>query len=278
MLAPGMAITEKRDSVWVFYDEYGYLLSKESYSKGKKNGLSLIYLPDGKIAEEKNYKAGRLQGQSIMYDRNGVTLDIRVFLEGEEYFQNGQKRYKTIPLKNNIDEFFFYEYFENGSVKLEGQQNALGRQGLWKEYQEDSVSKNPSTVVRDLWYQNNVCFFERSETLEGLISTKDSEYGFMGLRLLYDPVKKVLNPNYYVRESVKLMQDQLNVKYSAKTATGFAFQIVTTANVVLLQGSMQADMPEGRWVYYKYTLGKAATKKDKEILFEQGLPQKVRWF
>src|SRR5690349_10370082 len=46
------ASKELKDSVWVYYDESGVLLSKERYAGGKKDGVSYVYLPDGSVSEE----------------------------------------------------------------------------------------------------------------------------------------------------------------------------------------------------------------------------------
>lgn len=87
---------EIKDSVWTYYDEGGTLLSRETWVKGKKEGISYIYLPDGAISEEKQfrndveegpfkkyfgkhkikshgaYKAGKLEGRVAYLYPNGV--------------------------------------------------------------------------------------------------------------------------------------------------------------------------------------------------------------
>ncbi len=113
---------EKRDSVWVFYDEYGYLLSKESYSKGKKNGLSIIYLPDGKIAEQKNYKMDLPDGPFKQFFDGKIVKGEGVYINGHldgkvsYYFPNGvavaQGYYK---MGDKVGPWIYRS--ENGKVK-----------------------------------------------------------------------------------------------------------------------------------------------------------------
>lgn len=82
-MAEGKYIQEIKDSVWIYYDENGTLLSKDSYVKGKKEGRSFVYLPDGKLAEERQYKADLQDGPFKQY------LDGKR-LRGQGNYVNGQ--------------------------------------------------------------------------------------------------------------------------------------------------------------------------------------------
>jgi antitoxin component YwqK of YwqJK toxin-antitoxin module len=86
---------EIKDSVWDYYDEEALLISKESYKNGKKDGLCIVYLPDGKLAEEINYKNGLPEGPYKKYF-DGVILrekgqNVKGYLDGKitHYFPNG---------------------------------------------------------------------------------------------------------------------------------------------------------------------------------------------
>ncbi len=113
---------EIKDSVWVYFDEAGVLISKENYKAGKKNGTSYIYLPDGTVSEERNflnnqehgifkqyfeptklkgqgnYVMGKLEGRVAYFYPNGVEV-------AAGFYKNGQKSGPWI-YKN-----------ENGSIK-----------------------------------------------------------------------------------------------------------------------------------------------------------------
>ncbi len=107
-MAEGKYINEIKDSVWLFYDEAGVLISKDKYVMGKKEGTCYVYLPDGAMAEERNFKLGvedgifktYLDGKKIKGQGNYVNgnLDGRVvyyFPNGIEvaagYYKNGKK-------------------------------------------------------------------------------------------------------------------------------------------------------------------------------------------
>jgi len=104
----GKDINRIKDSVWIFYDENGAIISKDTYVSGKKNGKSFVYLPDGAIAEERNYKMdvqhgpfkqyfdgkkvkgegtyvnGNLDGKATYYFPNGIEV-------ASGYYKNGLK-------------------------------------------------------------------------------------------------------------------------------------------------------------------------------------------
>jgi antitoxin component YwqK of YwqJK toxin-antitoxin module len=60
--AKGKYTNEKKDSVWMFYDEYGKKLCSENYKNGLKEGKSIIYYPDGNVLEEGTYKNDKKHG------------------------------------------------------------------------------------------------------------------------------------------------------------------------------------------------------------------------
>lgn len=115
-MAVGKYIDEQKDSVWVYYDEAGVLISKETMVMGKKNGTMYVYFPDGVVSEEKNYKLdvqhgpfkqyydktklkgegayvnGQLDGKNAYYYPNGVAAAIGFYRNG---FKNGAWVYKN---------------------------------------------------------------------------------------------------------------------------------------------------------------------------------------
>ncbi|MEI8136595.1 MAG: hypothetical protein WCH21_04625 [Bacteroidota bacterium] len=84
-----------RDSIWLFYDDAGTLISKDKYINGKKDGVCYVYLPDGKVAEEKAYKTDVLNGPFKQYFDGkllkGQGTYVNGLLEGKTsyYFPNG---------------------------------------------------------------------------------------------------------------------------------------------------------------------------------------------
>jgi antitoxin component YwqK of YwqJK toxin-antitoxin module len=107
---------ELKDSTWKFYDELGVLLSIDIYKQGKKNGLCLVYMPDGTVSEERYFKEDVMDGTFKDYfSKNAIKAQgkyVKGELEGRVtyhypngvevaagYYKNGQKTgpwiYKT---------------------------------------------------------------------------------------------------------------------------------------------------------------------------------------
>ncbi|MDP3556097.1 MAG: hypothetical protein Q8T03_01910 [Bacteroidota bacterium] len=111
-----------RDSIWLFFDETGVLISKDNYINGKKEGVSYVYLPDGKLAEEKNYKADVLNGPFKQYFDGkilkGQGTYVNGLLEGKVsyYFPNGTE-VATGYYKNDRKNGPWIYKEENGKIK-----------------------------------------------------------------------------------------------------------------------------------------------------------------
>lgn len=94
-MAYGKYIGENKDSVWTYYDDMGVLISRETYSQGKKNGKAFVYFPDGVVSEEFMYKNDLKNGPFKQYfDKNVVKAEGNYadgLIDGKAsyYFPNG---------------------------------------------------------------------------------------------------------------------------------------------------------------------------------------------
>ena len=87
-MAIGKYIAEDKDSIWNYFDDRGILISQELFLKGKKNGKSYVYFPDGIVSEEYNFKNGLLDGVFKQYFDKKST-------KGEGNYVNGQMEGKN---------------------------------------------------------------------------------------------------------------------------------------------------------------------------------------
>ena len=71
LIGEGKYVSEKKDSVWKFYNQDGKLLSDETYVNGVKNGNCKVYYASGQVSEEKMWKNGVLQGVCKKYFDSG---------------------------------------------------------------------------------------------------------------------------------------------------------------------------------------------------------------
>jgi len=113
---------EMKDSVWTYYDETGILISRETYNKGKKNGKSYVYLPDGSLSEEKSFKDDAQHGTFKQY------FDGKV-IKGEGNYVNG-----------NLEGRAAY-YYPNGVEVAAGYYKNGAKTGVWVYKEEDGKVK-----------------------------------------------------------------------------------------------------------------------------------------
>jgi antitoxin component YwqK of YwqJK toxin-antitoxin module len=147
---------EIKDSLWSFYDESGTLISKDRFVQGKKNGLSQVYLRDGKLAEEKSYKNdllhgpfkeyfdgvnlrtvgnyvnGQLDGRTVYYYPNGVEVAAGYHKKG---LKNGPWIYRTES--NKVRE---KELYKNGVLASEKETKEFFQKNPLKESKEKPVT------------------------------------------------------------------------------------------------------------------------------------------
>lgn len=119
---------ETKDSVWTYYDEMGILLSKETYLKGKKNGESYVYLPDGTVTEIKTFKNGLEDGPYTEYYEKNKLKTKGQYLAGSRegrfiyYYPNGTE----------VANGFFKKDVKNGPWIYRGADGKIKEKELYK--------------------------------------------------------------------------------------------------------------------------------------------------
>ena len=73
----------KRESVWVVYNDKGVIVSSTEYKNGKKDGISRMYDDNGQITFKVEYKNGKKR-KGKQWDEKGRLIDYRVW-DSEEH-------------------------------------------------------------------------------------------------------------------------------------------------------------------------------------------------
>lgn len=130
LASQGKFIDQKKDSVWLFFNESGNLVSRETFSKDVRNGKALFYNSDSVLTLEQNFSAGKLNGKYISFFKNGK-------VETEENYVNGEKMglYKA--------------YFSTGTVQSEGSYLKNQRMGIWKEFNSNGSVRYEREFMND---------------------------------------------------------------------------------------------------------------------------------
>lgn len=123
IMAEGKYIKEQKDSVWIFYDEAGIMLSKDNYKAGKKDGKCFVYLPDGTLAEEKIFKDGLEDGP------------FKQYFDGK--LVKGEGKYAKGKLEGKVS-----YYYPNGVVAATGIYKNGHKDGVWLYKDKDGKMKD----------------------------------------------------------------------------------------------------------------------------------------
>ena len=116
-LAQGKFIDKKKDSTWRYYsDTDGKLVLEETFTKGIKNGPTIVYYGNtGKPSELTEYKNGRKNGRWVTYFPDG-----KISTEGFYVNDTLQGPYKAYDI--------------NGKLLIKGQYEHALQEGLWMIY------------------------------------------------------------------------------------------------------------------------------------------------
>jgi antitoxin component YwqK of YwqJK toxin-antitoxin module len=169
------------DSVWVFFDQAGdttekinylfgkkngyyytykkdpaeglYLWSKELFAGDRKEGIVLIYYPDGKIQQTTSCNGGKKEGLSKEFDKNG---NIITLLEYNNDFLISRERVNRTDNKG-LKQGVWKEFYTKGGVKSEKTFKDDQLHGYYKEYD------NRGNLVLTMLYDNGSIVKSRVE-------------------------------------------------------------------------------------------------------------------
>lgn len=137
---------ELKDSIWKFYDELGVLIAIDTYKQGKKNGLCMVFFPDGSVSEERSFKEDMMDGPY------------------KEYFGKNSIKSKGKYLNGVLDGRISYHY-PNGVEVAAGYYKNGVKTGPW-------IYKTESGKVREKELYKNGKLAGQKETDEFFAKTK----------------------------------------------------------------------------------------------------------
>lgn len=152
IMAKGKYLGESvKDSVWLYYDDLGVMMSKENFVNGKKEGKALVYFPDGKIAEESAYKNDVKNGPF------------------KQYFDGTRVKHETTYLNGQMEGKCSY-YFPNGTTAATGYYKNGLRNGPWIYRESDGKIKE-----KELWENGQLADKKKTDEFFAKNKVKDSE-------------------------------------------------------------------------------------------------------
>ena len=147
--AQGIYVNTQRDSVWLFYNQIGTLMSRIEYKEGKQNGIEQKFYPNGIIFEEVNWKDSIKHG------------------EWKQYFNNGQLKIAVNYINGSL-EGQYTSFYLDGNKEIEGVYKDGVPHGDWIRYKENgeyavTIKYNNGTIMNpDVLEEAERIFFEKA--------------------------------------------------------------------------------------------------------------------
>ncbi|NCA75944.1 MAG: toxin-antitoxin system YwqK family antitoxin [Alphaproteobacteria bacterium] len=142
-MASGCYLTEKKDGIWKFFNEYdGGLVSEETYQNGIREGATKIFYPDGGVSETFSYKNGLKSGLWEQFYLDGKLKLRGAYLNGEKqgaltiFYNSGQAMISGHYLSGHQDGIWNY-YTEKGELTKQEQYD----KGTLLRSREEPVAK-----------------------------------------------------------------------------------------------------------------------------------------
>ena len=157
LAACGNYISNKRDSVWLYYSYYTKSISNRvEYNEGKRNGKEQSYYPNGNVAEEIVWKNDLKEGS------------------WKRFFDNGQLKTTGTYINDKLDGLYA-TYYPEGKKEVEGAYRNDLPHGEWKRFDEKgniiSITKyaNGKVTNQDELSVSEKEFFRKMTEQEGRI-------------------------------------------------------------------------------------------------------------
>jgi antitoxin component YwqK of YwqJK toxin-antitoxin module len=135
--AQGNYWDKKKDSIWDYFNEDSYLIARETYKNGIKQGAHLVYNHVGQIHLEQFYENDSLHGIST------------------EYLENGEK-FRQITYQKGKYHGLFRLFYPDGKILLQGNYVDDKRDSIWTTYSE-------SGEIEFLDYYSNGLLIKRTD-------------------------------------------------------------------------------------------------------------------
>jgi len=123
LMAKGKFVDQKKDSTWVYFNDYGKISQKETYFEGNKSGLEETYYPNGQVASRVEYINGIENGKFVMFYSNGNIENEGEYLNGQfngnyiYYYDNKKKMYEGMYELGKKNKLWVY-YHSDGLIKM----------------------------------------------------------------------------------------------------------------------------------------------------------------
>lgn len=123
LMSEGLYYQRKKNGIWKFYNEKGFLVSIEEYLNDELNGKKTTFYESGKVYKVNEFKKGVKHGVwNEFYESGGPKIEGN-FLDGKK---NGEIKYFNVSgrfdmtgnFKNDLKDGIWTKYNEDGSTQI----------------------------------------------------------------------------------------------------------------------------------------------------------------
>ena len=140
----GKYISGKKEGYWENYHENGQIKSKVNFKNDYEDGVFNSFFSNGVAEDIGNYVEGNKQGiwTSIKIENDSYYRDTVHYVDGnkngmrEQYYLNGQLRFRGVYENGNLTDGTYQFYHQNGFVWASGEYKDGERHGPWKLFSE----------------------------------------------------------------------------------------------------------------------------------------------
>ena len=236
------------------YDRDGNLISVVKYVNGEKEekteeltklDIKTDYWPNGKPKIVATYKNGVPEGVRREYNENGE-------VEKSYIFKNGKIIAEGILTDSGKKQGLWKEYYENGSLKSEGNYKDDKKTGKWKYYYKNGQLEETGEYVDGkpegewLWYYPSGKLLRKMSYYQGLADGEITEYDEDGNVTLFGEYLEGKREGKWIYSVGDAKEE---TAYSDDMKNGWD-KIYTKDGVLLFEGKYIDDNPNGEHNWY----------------------------
>jgi antitoxin component YwqK of YwqJK toxin-antitoxin module len=182
-----------REGIWLLYHPNGMLQTECNYLNEKLQGLYKSYYENGQLKSDENYNQGERNGICKFYYANGKIEEDGNYLNGEgeglhkTYYENGTFKSEE-NLKQGERNGICKYYHPNGKLEQEGNFLNGKTEGLFKFYYENGTLKSEENLKQG--ERNGICkYYNENGTFKSEENLKQGERN--GICKYYHPNGKL---------------------------------------------------------------------------------------
>ena len=154
----------------IIYNEQPYYKSEElHYKNGLRNGVRVLFYPNGKWKIIEHYQQDKLEGEYMRYDEEGKLLEHGQFHQGQMhglwnfYYANSTQIKERVHFKDGQEMGYYESFYLNGNKKSDGYYKGEDNMdSIWHLYYETGELMEDA-IYKDNWENGLVHTYDKDK-------------------------------------------------------------------------------------------------------------------